>query len=370
MTETLRNGNAAGSGMGDTGGPGTRVKWVDTLKFVCIFFVVLAHLEVKSAVWNRFFLPFFLPGFLFSSGYVYTHRTGFRAHLIKKCRQLLVPWFAFSTANILLSQVLTFSDSRLPLAEALKWNFLQIRGLHDGMWFVSALFTAFIVFYFFVESYEKAKRKSEAAYRKYLCIALGLHIAYFLYLDAVPADLFPYGVNRLPWHLEYIPFALFFMFLGYLMRERGEALFRCLDSAAGRVLLIAAFLTVRFVPFLFHVTMGRVADIPYTLVCHLLALASLVSVCRMTDAAGPILYIGRNTLIYFALHSKAIALAEAILKKTAGAAYSRIAESGPLAFVYLPVMAAAITAVLIIPAWVINRYFPFMMCRGYERRRR
>lgn len=36
----------------------------------------------------------------------------------------------------------------------LKWNFLQIRGQGDLIWFVAALFVAFVPFYFFIQWYE------------------------------------------------------------------------------------------------------------------------------------------------------------------------------------------------------------------------
>lgn len=76
--------------------------------------------------------------------------------MIKKIKGLLVPWFIFSNLNIMLSMIMTFKGERNFLSE-FAWNLLQIRGLGDGVWFVAALFVAFIPFYFFIKWKEPIK---------------------------------------------------------------------------------------------------------------------------------------------------------------------------------------------------------------------
>ena len=132
-----------------------RIDWVDTVKFICIIFVMLSHLETCTGFWSAFYTPFFLTAFFFVSGYVYKPRAKFSELLYKKFRQLFVPWLIFSVFNLMLSQVLSFNEHKSLLNE-LVWNFLQIRGKGDGIWFVACLFVAFIPFYFFVKLYEKS----------------------------------------------------------------------------------------------------------------------------------------------------------------------------------------------------------------------
>ena len=103
-----------------------RVEWVDVGKFICIMFVMLSHLESGTASFSRFYNPFFLTVFFFSSGYVYRDDVSFKDHFIKKVRGLFVPWFVFSHFNILLSQIISLKEKR-SLIEQLTWNWLQIR---------------------------------------------------------------------------------------------------------------------------------------------------------------------------------------------------------------------------------------------------
>ena len=131
-----------------------RVQWIDILKYICIMFVMATHLESNTTFVYIFNKPFFLTGFFFAAGYVYRHKDSFGIFMKKKVKGLLWPWFFFSVFNILLSQVMSFNQHG-SLLEELKWNFLQIRGVGDGLWFVAALFVAFIPFYFVIERYEK-----------------------------------------------------------------------------------------------------------------------------------------------------------------------------------------------------------------------
>lgn len=133
-----------------------RIEWIDTVKFICIFFVILSHLETNTPFLTTFYSPFFLTSFFFVSGYVYKPGRKFAKFLYKKIRQLFIPWLVFSVFDLLLSQVISFNTHKGFITE-LTWNFLQIRGKDDGVWFVACLFVAFIPFYFFIEWYENKR---------------------------------------------------------------------------------------------------------------------------------------------------------------------------------------------------------------------
>lgn len=124
-----------------------RTLWVDGVKFICIISVMNSHLESAPICMRKFYLPFFLTAFYFVSGYTYKPKNNFGFFLYKKVRQLFVPWLIFGLFRIFSAQILTFHMHDNFLLE-LKWNFLQIRGHGDAMWFVAALFVAYIPFYF------------------------------------------------------------------------------------------------------------------------------------------------------------------------------------------------------------------------------
>ena len=118
-----------------------RVIWVDILKYISIMFVMFCHTDFNSETIEKFYTNFFLYAFFFASGYVYKNKVGFKDFIIKKAKGILVPWFCFGLINILLSQVMS-NNEHLSLEEEVKYFFLQIRGLNDKMWFLSALFSA------------------------------------------------------------------------------------------------------------------------------------------------------------------------------------------------------------------------------------
>lgn len=135
-----------------------RIVWIDVVKYFCILMVMLSHLEAKTDVWQAFYTPFFLTAFFFVSGYVYKSKDNFKRFLYKKFRQLFIPWLVFSVFDILMSQIVSFNRHE-SLSTELIWNFIQIRGQGDGVWFVAALFMAFIPFYFFINWYEERHEK-------------------------------------------------------------------------------------------------------------------------------------------------------------------------------------------------------------------
>lgn len=94
-----------------------RITWVDTGKFIGIMFVMLTYLESGSDFLDTFYQPFFLVIFFFLSGYVYKQPTTIKEHLLKKIRELFIPWFIFSNFNILLSALITLKGDRNTVSE-------------------------------------------------------------------------------------------------------------------------------------------------------------------------------------------------------------------------------------------------------------
>ena len=131
-----------------------RIAWLDIAKYICIMAVMLEHLESTTDELGCFFSPFFVLCFFAAAGYTHRACQPPKAFFVKKLRTLFVPWLIFSVFDIAVSQLVSFSAHE-SFANELLWNFLQIRGHGDQIWFVAALFVAFIPFYFFIELYEK-----------------------------------------------------------------------------------------------------------------------------------------------------------------------------------------------------------------------
>ncbi|MCD7812340.1 MAG: acyltransferase family protein [Ruminococcus sp.] len=217
---------------------GKRIEWVDIGKFICIMFVMVSHLESGSEVLDVFYKPFFLTVFFFLSGYVYKQPVTLKEHFIKKVKGLFVPWLIFSNFNILLSAVISLHGERNTLCE-LGWNLLQIREYGDGVWFVAALFVAFIPFYFIIK-WNKPR---------WACVlSVVLSLISVLYSRQMNPEILPWGSTALPWHLEYIFQAMLWMVLGYYFRLYGEETFDKLNTLLNRAILWVVYLIGAYIP--------------------------------------------------------------------------------------------------------------------------
>ena len=327
-----------------------RIEWVDIGKFICIMFVMLSHLSSGSSVLDQFYTPFFLTVFFFLSGYVYTQPGTFAGHLKKKTRTLFVPWLIFSNLNIALSMVLSLKGSRDFSSEFL-WNLLQIRGHGDGIWFVAALFVAFIPFYFIIK-WDKPKKACG--------LAFGLSLVSVLYSQFMPEQLLPWNSAALPWHLEYVFQAMFWMVLGYYFRQYGEKVFDKRNTTKNRVAIWAVYLATAYFP---DAIGGKGVWIPLSYVRSLTGIIAVVALCKIVKSNRYIRFVGANTLIYFALHGKVYAVIEMLLEKAAGGFYAACLNN-PWSSTLLAIMVTLVmSVVLIIPAMIINRYFPWMVGR-------
>jgi acyltransferase 3 len=339
-----------------------RIEWIDIIKYICIVMVILSHLESVTEVWNKFFTPFFLTGFFFASGYVYKHKNGFKVFLYKKIRQLLVPWFVFSVFNMILSQITSFNVHN-EFLEEFKLNLLQIRGYGDKIWFVAALFMAFIPFYFFIKWFEKSNMKKPKKSIIFVFIAFLLSLVSVLYVRLVPNDIFPWNTNSLPWHLEYIFQAMFYMVLGYVFKENLESRVDLFNNLKNRIVVLVVYMIMVYVPYGMNISMNIVIGIVYTYICQIIGILALILFAKSAKSNRYINYVGQSTLIYFALHGKVYSLLETVMRKIAGEIYTIILSDVVLSSIFAMIMTLAITIILIIPAYIINRWLPFIVGR-------
>ena len=72
-------------------------------------------------------------------------------------------------------------------------------------------------------------------------------------------------------------------------------------------------------------------------------------------------------MIYFALHGKCYSLIQTVLKKVAGGVYAMVLGNTVLSSVFALLFALLLSVLLIIPAVIINRWFPFIMGRNKQK---
>lgn len=328
-----------------------RVAWIDNVKFICIFFVMVSHLDCTPRIFRVFFEPFFLAAFYFVSGYVYKNQVSIKEVIQKKARALLIPWFWFGMFNIITSQIISFQEHE-SLAKELIRNFLQIRGLDDRMWFIAALFVAHIPFYFLVKYCNRNRR---------VVITIVMFILSFVYSFFVDGNLFPWGTNKLPWHLEYIFIINFFMVMGYEYKNLDEKLAKKIDEKKNIIIVMCIYILLVVANYIGKCTISDVFihAVPMTIILAICGVMLCIEVSKLIPNNKLISYIGKNTLIYYGLHGKLESIIEAILRKVG--IYENICANAMMGILIGVAIVVFVSIVLLIPTWIINKYLLFVI---------
>lgn len=335
-----------------------RIQWLDIAKYFFIMVVIIEHLEAGADELSCLIVPYALPGFLFASGY--THRAGqkFGSFFYKKFRTLFVPWLILSVFDITLSQLVSFGDHNF-LSE-LCWNMLQIRGRHDQLWFVAALFTAYFPFYFYIEWYKKKSSQGNHRTALFILIALVFFACGIAYSSLMNPALLPWGSTALPWHLDYAFRAVFFMACGYFFREKFEIKFDAFSPVFRTVLLFVLHAAIVYAPYFCTIPNGLFSVLA-NLVTPLLGVFTVVSLSKIIPGNRYLLYVGQNTLLYFAFHGKVYGVIEGVCRRLFAGPYYDVLSNKITSILFAIALAVIVSFILIIPSYIVNRWFPFIL---------
>lgn len=180
----------------------------------------------------------------------------------------------------------------------------------------------------------------------------------------MPAEVLPWNSSALPWHIEYMFQAMFYMVLGYMFRGKFERWLDEHNTAINRVVVWIIYLLVVYVPYFMGIEMPLLIDIMYDYMEALLGITAVIMVSKTIKSNRYVNYVGQNTLIYFALHGKVYSVIQTILKRFVGGTYTAILGNTIASSVFALVFSLLLSVLLIIPAYIINRWFPFIMGRA------
>lgn len=153
------------------------------------------------------------------------------------------------------------------------------------------------------------------------------------------------------------------MVLGYLFRRNKETEFDKYNTPKLRVVALIVYLLLVFVPFFGKIELPMVADILYRYLISIVGIATLILIAKLIKGNKYINYVGQNTLIYFALHGKMYSIIQILLKKFAVGVYAVVLNSVAISSVFCFGMSLILSVILIVPAYIINRWFPFIVGR-------
>lgn len=244
-----------------------------------------------------------------------------------------------------MSQVLTF-NSKVPFADEVKGLLMQ-NGENQILWFIAALYVYSVVFY--------CIERWSGNTLKLLIICSLLFI-----LNGLWAKM---GIPKMPWHIGAIGCACFYMGLGKWYKDNEQIIERLIDNKWVALLALTLYVSI-IALFDLHVSFGGgrwIVDAWSVTIPGLIVMLYISKHCFQNSRF--LLFVGANSLFYFAFHGKVYSLLQTICHKVmaSGTTESAIVE---LQVAFCIVILDAL--ILIIPAIFVNRYCPFLLGKGFK----
>lgn len=323
-----------------------RLKWLDISRGIAFLMVIYSHLQYKEDMIMRYFSPMFLTMFFFVSGYLFKEKCSFSKVFEQRTRTLFLPFLILGLIMIGLSQILTF-NGHVSIIDEIKGLLFQ-NGQNQILWFIAALYIYSIIFYW-VERFTKSNE-----------ILLGVCFILFI-LNAI----YSYWLDgpSIPWHITAAGYACFYMALGKFYKYHESKIDLLFNYK--KVLIIA----VVYIGFISLTNIScSFSGSKYIIDSLFLSIMSLIIGVaiskRYFQNSRFLLFVGANTLFYFAFHGKVYSL----LQTLAGKILDGVSFSQP--FLINVIMGFLITfldaLILIIPTLIVNKYFPYILGKGFK----
>jgi len=323
-----------------------RINWLDVSRGIAFLMVIYSHLIYCDSEVMKFFSPVFLTTFFFVSGYLFKENQSFMFVLENRTRTLLLPFLTLGGIMILLSQVLSFNE-HIPIMDSIKGLLFQ-NGQNQLLWFVAALYVYSVIF-FWVERYSGSPNRLLAVGA--VLFVLNAAYSYWLKLPSIP------------WHVSSAGFACFYMALGKFYKHHEEEI----DNAISTKMLIA--MAIAYVVLIQSLGIKvSFAGSKYVVDALLITVIGLILCIRISKSLLVndrfLLFVGSNTLFYFAFHGKVYSLLQTVTLKMIptyevgiNKCYDMLTGGGTVLIDAL---------ILIIPAMLVNRYCPQVLGKGFK----
>lgn len=272
-----------------------RLDQLDMAKGYGILLVILGHI-IKANPYSSLIYSFHMPMFLFLSGIVYRSNVDFVSFVKEKAKSLLIPYVLFGlllAAWGILAETLK-SGFRLQTV----WGELEgliLQRQWTSAWFLPCLFLTSVIYHLLRRTIPK-----RSALVLLLCAVSVAMRLYYRYVGVI-----------LPWNLDRALAGLIFFGAGEWFHER--RLQEWIGATKRRAALIAAASLLLLVSchLLFTNEFSGLLDFSHGCFpsgTHLAAFFGIVMVVAVASLGSnrAILYVGRNSLYYFAIHQRVV----------------------------------------------------------------
>lgn len=320
----------------------TRLYWLDNLKAIGVFLVVLSHMNLNPYVF-QYIHSFTLPIFFFVSGSVFNRKElTFAPFLGKAFRTILAPYLFFSVLSFIIWFFLVRSFSHTGAAFSIDASkaFLGIlyavgtgpyrNPLNVALWFFPCLFVVEILYFFIRDRWYILLISAILGY-----VAGQLSFRLPLGADAALTGVVFYSMGRFyksSWlHYKYIP------------------------------LFLALHLTFCFLNSQTDMNSLQYGNILYYYTSAFAGVLVYASVCKLLWPNFVMNYIGRNTFVIIGMQGIIMFALNAVYHFILGTKIVQDSFAGALLFVSL-VLVCSIPAI-----YLINTYLPFLLGRAKSR---
>lgn len=275
-----------------------RIKWIDTAKGIGLLCVILGHLHLPYI--STWIYTFHIPLFFFLSGCVFAgNKYSFKEYFIRKFKSLVIPYFVLGVV-ILLFNYICFFFQKTPICMYIETTFNFFKQEHFWtVWFLAALFLVEIIYYII---YKLCKQK------------LVLVSIASLSLCVVGLLRYRFGFGSLPWNFDVALIAQSFFCLGHIFNTtKIKNLFLNKNIFKALIIFIVFFAINVFCGFLCIKVSGQSLDMSIgmygnEILTFISAIAGILAIIVFSNKISikAIMWLGQNTMIIFAWHSRII----------------------------------------------------------------
>jgi len=332
-----------------------RLDWLDAGKGLGMLLVMLGHADIPTFL-KTYIYTFHMPLFFFLSGYLFKMEkfSNLKVFFIKRTKSLIFPYLCFSFLAYLWFLVVYHYgevDYNHDLFTPLIGTFIDIRKsiwtVHSGaLWFVACLFCTELLFYLVTKFGRTNKR-----------------ISFFLILLSVIGCIYNKMHGQpLPWGFDVALISVGFYGLGFFYKVYQDKLDRYLHFNTFIFFLIINVIT-GYVNYVF--TGDRVdfynsslGNIFLFYVAAISGIGAFMTGIKHIKRSKALQYVGKNSLIYLALHQKIIFFLISVVMQKYILDYSNLVNIPVVKGILYTLIAAFIS----VPAvYIINHYMPFML---------
>jgi len=282
----------------------TRIQWIDVGKGLGLLLVISGHLVKIGSSLAIWIFSFHIPLFFFLSGYVSKITENDGKYSFKKILvSLIVPYFIFCLIGLIVSMIIPAwrpSSAGKIIYEV--FYKVDPESLHVGqIWFLFCLAVVEVFFLLFL------KLKIRNRYLIFGCIGLSAFLAYAIGKYNI-GPLIVGSDSRLPWMIDSAFMGFFFFSFGYYSKLLKIFSKFYSKSTYKNIVLGLLFLMINlYVSIRLNNPVNLSANVYGNLIYFVIASISgvffVVSVSRLLENNSLLIYMGKNTLSIFSLHS-------------------------------------------------------------------